>query len=111
MKFEKENRKKHLRDYLGTTQLQLQNFSVQEHKVDIRQTDTQTTDRQKPIFLLHFLSPGVKNDKKKSFSSIGRKLIFETVTIYVLRDSGHTIKKKTYKFNQTDFSLKYQPPK
>ena len=32
---------------------------------------------------------GVQNVQKKSFSSIGKKRICETVAIYVLRDSGH----------------------
>ena len=47
------------------------------------------TDRQ--FFLLQFLSPRGPKRAKKSFSSIERKIIFETVTIYVLRDSGDII--------------------
>ena len=53
------------------------------------QTERQTTDRQH--FYCSFLVLGVRNVHKKSFSSIGRKRIFETVTIYVLWDSGHII--------------------
>ena len=53
-------------------------------KFFIRQTD----DRQTKI-LMQFLSPRGPKRAERSFSSIGRKRIFETVAIYVLRDSGH----------------------
>ena len=48
-----------------------------------------TTHDRHENFLLQFLSPGVHNVQKNGFSLIGRKIILETVAIYVLQDSRH----------------------
>ena len=72
------------------------------HYTDRRLTDTRQTDRRqtdKQNFYCSFLVLRVQNEEKKSFSSIEKKL-FETVAIYVLRDSGH-IKSKNEKIKKT----------
>ena len=75
------------------------NFSVQKHyRFDI--TDIQT-GRQTRTFLLKFQSPTGTKCAKKSFSSIGRKIIFVTVAIYVLRDSGHIENHSIVKYTQS----------
>ena len=52
-----------------------------------RRTHDKQTDRK--FFYSIFLVLEVQNVEKKSFSSIEKKIILETVVIYVLRDSGH----------------------
>ena len=64
------------------------NFSLHIHsKILVRQTTDTHTDAYFTFII--FLLLGVPNGEKKSFSSIRRKRLFETVAIYVLRISGH----------------------
>ena len=89
------------------------NFIQKEQNCDRQAGDKffynkQTTDRRHENFSLQFLSPRGPNVQKKSFSSIGRKIIFETVAMYVLRDSGHIINYITAFTNYLIFIVKIQ---
>ena len=89
----KKKSKKSLQDYLGTTQMWVHTkFEKDLSKVlAYRKIINLTLDRQTPDtkFLLQLLSPRGPNCAEKSFSSIRRKRICETIAINVLQDSGH----------------------